>query len=61
MATRANWHIASREEAPECVRPFMDEDGYMRVLPHLQKNSQAEGPGMDGFFAVRIVRNLPKD
>lgn len=52
MATRANWRIASRDEAPEAMRELIDDDGFMRLLPH-----QPECQDMDGFFAVRLVRN----
>lgn len=62
MATRANWRIASREEAPDPVRAWMDEDGFMRTLPHVTQPDRANDgaetePGPDGFFAVRLVRN----
>lgn len=35
-------------DAPAAVRPFMNEQGFMRTWPHLH--------GTDGFFAVRMVR-----
>ena len=62
MATRANWRIASRDEAPEAIRDLIDEDGYFRVLPHMPNRSDQTGTrDMDGFFAVKIVRNPKKD
>lgn len=62
MATRANWRIAPRDEAPASVRSWMDEEGFMRTSPHIADPARAEvssdeEPGPDGFFAVRIVRN----
>lgn len=60
MATRANWRVAGRDEAPESIRPFMDADGFMRVLPHVAPAPGEPPSNMDGFFAVRIVRNEPK-
>lgn len=35
-------------DVPAAVRPFMNEQGFMRTWPHLH--------GTDGFFAVRMVR-----
>jgi 16S rRNA (cytosine967-C5)-methyltransferase len=48
MATRASWRIAAREEAPEEIRELIDEDGFLRTLPHRHD--------MDGFSAVRLIR-----
>ena len=62
MATRANWRIADREEAPEALRALIDEDGFFRVLPHMPNRSDLdETRDMDGFFAVRLARNPKKD
>lgn len=66
MATRANWRIAGREEASEALRELIDEDGFFRVLPHMPNrpdlaSAHAPTQDMDGFFAVRIVRNPKKD
>ena len=61
MATRAQWRIASRDEAPDSLKPLIDNDGFLRVLPHMPQ--MADRPGlencrdMDGFFAVRLIRN----
>ena len=55
MATRANWRIAARAEAPEALRDLIDEEGFLRVLPHWPGRSDCQD--MDGFFAVRHVRN----
>ena len=51
MATRANWRIASREEAPQSLRALLDEEGLLRLLPH-----RPQCHDMDGFFAVRLIR-----
>ena len=48
MATRANWRIARREEAPPGLRDLVDDEGFLRLLPHRHD--------MDGFFAVRLIR-----
>jgi len=70
MATRANWRIAGRDEAPEALRELIDEEGFLRVLPYMPGRADPEQNGddtrdmtqdMDGFFAVRIVRNPRKD
>ena len=66
MATRANWRIAGRDEAPEPLRELIDEDGFFRVLPRMPNrpdlaSAHAPTQDMDGFFAVRIVRNPKKD
>ncbi|MEM9177671.1 MAG: 16S rRNA (cytosine(967)-C(5))-methyltransferase RsmB [Myxococcota bacterium] len=62
MATRANWRIAGRDEAPEAIRELIDEDGFFRVLPHMPNRPDlADTKDMDGFFAVRIVRNPKQD
>jgi len=55
MATRANWRIALRAEAPEALQDLIDEEGFLRVLPHWPGRSDCQD--MDGFFAVRLVRN----
>jgi 16S rRNA (cytosine967-C5)-methyltransferase len=52
MATRASWRIAQRAEAPESLRPLIDDEGFLRILPH-----RPESKEMDGFFAVRLVRS----
>ncbi len=51
MATRAKWRIASRDEAPASLQTLIDEEGFLRLLPH-----RPECHDMDGFFAVRLVR-----
>ncbi len=56
MATRASWRIAQKDEAPLSLQPLIDEEGFMRVLPH-----RPECEDMDGFFAVRLVRGTPND
>lgn len=48
MATRANWRIASKEHAPEALQELIDDEGFLRLLPHRHD--------MDGFFAVRLIR-----
>ncbi len=58
MATRASWRIAGPEEAPESVRPFMDAEGFLRTGG---PESGGVDSGMDGFFAVRLVRGRPND
>ncbi len=49
MATRSQWQIAQREEAPAAIQKLIDDDGFLRLLPHRH--------GMDGFFAVRLIRS----
>jgi len=56
MATRSSWRIAQKNEAPAVLRPLIDEEGFMRLLPH-----RPECEDMDGFFAVRLVRGNPND
>ena len=57
MATRANWRVAGRDEAPATMRDLIDEDGFFRVLPHMpRRDTPASTRDMDGFFAVRLVR-----
>ena len=51
MATRASWRIAGRDEAPKALQPLIDDEGFLRLLPH-----RPECEDMDGFFAVRLVR-----
>ena len=51
MATRASWRIATRDEAPAHLAPLIDDEGFMRILPHRPECNE-----MDGFFAVRLVR-----
>ena len=51
MATRPGWRIATRDEAPRSLQSLIDDEGFMRLLPHLPKCHD-----MDGFFAVRLVR-----
>lgn len=53
MATRASWRIAPRDEAPARLQPLIDEQGFLRLLPH-----RPECMDMDGFFAVRLVRGI---
>ena len=48
MATRASWRIASRESAPAELQSLLDEDGFLRLLPHQHDT--------DGFFAARLIR-----
>jgi len=55
MATRPGWRIATRDEAPESLQSLIDEEGFLRLLPHLP-----ECHDMDGFFAVRLVREAPE-
>jgi len=58
MATRANWRIATRDEAPAPLRELIDDDGFLRVLPYMPNRPDLEDcRDMDGFFAVRLVRN----
>jgi len=49
MATRSQWQVAQREEAPAAIQKLIDDDGFLRLLPHRH--------GMDGFFAVRLIRS----
>ncbi len=48
MATRPGWQIAPKESAPAVMQEFIDEDGFLRLLPHRHD--------MDGFFAARLIR-----
>lgn len=48
MATRPDWQIAPREAAPAVLQELIDEEGFLRLLPHRHD--------MDGFFAVRLIR-----
>jgi 16S rRNA (cytosine967-C5)-methyltransferase len=48
MATRPGWRIAPKQEAPAVMQDLMDENGFLRLLPHRHD--------MDGFFAVRLIR-----
>jgi 16S rRNA (cytosine967-C5)-methyltransferase len=48
LATRARWRIAGRDEAPAGIRELIDEQGFLRLLPHRHD--------MDGFFAVQLIR-----
>lgn len=48
MATRANWSIALRDAAPAEMQELIDDEGFLRLLPHRHD--------MDGFFAVRLIR-----
>jgi 16S rRNA (cytosine967-C5)-methyltransferase len=48
MATRPGWQIAPKEAAPAVMQELVDEDGFLRLLPHRHD--------MDGFFAVRLIR-----
>ena len=60
MATRANWRIATRDEAPESLRPLIDDEGFFRALPHDPTREDSDAcRDMDGFFAVRLIRNQP--
>ena len=40
--------VEEQTDIQDCVRPFMDSNGFFRTLPHLHN--------MDGFFAVRLKR-----
>ena len=51
MATRPGWQIAPKESAPAVMWELIDEDGFLRLLPHRHD--------MDGFFAVRLIRGQP--
>ncbi len=51
MATRPGWKIAKRSDAPEVLRALIDDEGFLRLLPHLPQCHD-----MDGFFAVRLIR-----
>jgi 16S rRNA (cytosine967-C5)-methyltransferase len=51
LATRASWRVVPGSEAPETLRPLIDEEGQLRLLPHHHD--------MDGFFAVRLQRGEP--
>jgi len=55
MATRPGWRIATRDEAPSSLRSLIDEEGFLRLLPHLP-----DCQDMDGFFAVQLVRESEK-
>ena len=48
MATRPGWRIAPKQEAPAVMQDLIDENGFLRLLPHHHD--------MDGFFAVRLIR-----
>jgi 16S rRNA (cytosine967-C5)-methyltransferase len=48
MATRPGWRIAPKQEAPAVMQDLIDENGFLRLLPHRHD--------MDGFFAVRLIR-----
>ncbi len=48
MATRPGWQIAPKQEAPAVMQELIDENGFLRLLPHRHD--------MDGFFAVRLIR-----
>jgi 16S rRNA C967 or C1407 C5-methylase (RsmB/RsmF family) len=48
MATRPGWQIAPKESAPAVMQELIDENGFLRLLPHRHD--------MDGFFAVRLIR-----
>lgn len=50
MATRASWRVAERELAPACLRELLDEEGFLRLLPHRHD--------CDGFFAAKLVRGV---
>ncbi|MFK7896590.1 MAG: 16S rRNA (cytosine(967)-C(5))-methyltransferase RsmB [Myxococcota bacterium] len=52
MATRAGWRIAGREDAKPNIQALIDDEGFMRLLPH-----RPECFEMDGFFAVRLIRS----
>ena len=51
LATRPGWRVVPGDEAPENLRPLIDEEGQLRLLPHHHD--------MDGFFAVRLQRGEP--
>ncbi len=48
MATRPGWQIAAKESAPVELQELIDENGFLRLLPHQHDT--------DGFFAVRLIR-----
>jgi 16S rRNA (cytosine967-C5)-methyltransferase len=48
MATRPGWQIAPKKSAPALLQELIDENGFLRLLPHRHD--------MDGFFAVRLIR-----
>jgi 16S rRNA (cytosine967-C5)-methyltransferase len=48
MATRPGWQIATKESAPAELQELIDENGFLRLLPHRHD--------MDGFFAARLIR-----
>lgn len=48
MATRPGWQIAPKQSAPAVMQELIDENGFLRLLPHRHD--------MDGFFAVRLIR-----
>ena len=48
MATRPGWQIATKESAPVELQELIDENGFLRLLPHQHDT--------DGFFAVRLIR-----
>jgi 16S rRNA (cytosine967-C5)-methyltransferase len=49
LAEKPEFRVAPREVAPECVRPLLCGDGFLRVFPHLHE--------ADGFFAARLERS----
>jgi 16S rRNA (cytosine967-C5)-methyltransferase len=51
MATRTGWRIAGREDAPKEIQELIDDEGFLRLLPHRPECNE-----MDGFFAVRLIR-----
>ena len=53
LRARPSFRIASRDELPEAVRPLVDDEGFLRSLPHVHD--------MDGFFGARLVHRLPKE
>jgi 16S rRNA (cytosine967-C5)-methyltransferase len=65
MATRANWRIASRDEAAGSLQPLIDDNGFLRVLPNMPgqagRTDLEDCREMDGFFAVRLIRNAPAE
>jgi 16S rRNA (cytosine967-C5)-methyltransferase len=48
MATRPGWQIAPKKFAPVELQELIDENGFLRLLPHQHDT--------DGFFAVRLIR-----
>jgi 16S rRNA (cytosine967-C5)-methyltransferase len=48
LAERADFRLTPPAALPECVRPLVGDDGFLRTFPHLHD--------ADGFFAARLER-----